>query len=122
MVEHVDVEGLPGLGGDAPGLLADAAAVGAVDGVAILLQPFADRQEAGNGLLREGAVRAGTDVEEEVGALSGGLDEELDQLLGALVVVVVDVIAPAVVDGLAERGRACCSSLPAQASTAISAR
>ena len=47
------------------------------------------------------AVRARSDVEEEVGALAGGLDQELDQLVRTLVIIVVDVVAPAVVDGLA---------------------
>src|SRR5690242_9275787 len=81
------------------GLGAEEGGVGAVDGLAVDLDPLAHLVQAldlGGG---DDAVGVGADVEEVVAALAGDVDEVAEQGLGGLEVVVVGLVAPGVVHG-----------------------
>ena len=67
-------------------------------GVAVLVDPAADGGEAPEDRRRDGAVRSGADVEEQVRALRVGADEAADDLrVGHLLEGVVRVVPPGVV-------------------------
>jgi len=77
------------------------AAIGAVDGTAVGLEPRAYGFERLDGSLRNGAVRLGTDVEQIVTALLGACGEVVDDALGRFPFGVVKLKAPAEIHGVA---------------------
>ncbi len=70
-----------------------------VDGLAVHLEPGADPQQALLELRLDGPLRRRTDIQQEVAALAGDLNERTDQLRDRLVVAVVLVVGPGTVDG-----------------------
>ena len=100
-VKDVDKEAVLLLGGDAPVVRADKPAPCAIDRLAILAHPFAHLFQALEGGLRQAPVGLRADVHEQVRVHAGRLHQVMDQLLGRLVILVGDLIAPHAVHGLA---------------------
>ena len=61
------------------------AASRAVDGFAVLLEPFSDFAESADGLFGQLSAGLGSDVEQQVGIASGGSHEQVDELARRLV-------------------------------------
>lgn len=72
---------------------------GAVDGLAIDLEPLAQLLEAVTPGLRDDALGVGPDVQEMVASLAGDVDEVAEEGLGGFEVGVVVLADPGVVDG-----------------------
>ncbi len=81
----------------APGQRRQRAGGGAVDGLAVGVEPAAHRLETLHALGRDAAIRVGADVQQEVAALGGDVDQRAHQVAGGLEVVVGAVVAPVVV-------------------------
>ena len=75
------------------------ATAGAIDGLAIAAHPVTNSLEALDSLYGQLAVGAGTDVDDIVGIVAGSLDDVLDDIFRALVLLVGDVVAPDLVHG-----------------------
>src|SRR6185295_13424970 len=88
-------------GGRAPGRWGDRPATRAIDGLAVVLDPPAYAAQSLDKFRLNFSRGHGADVEQEVGAVSSGARQILDQLRGALEVLVVFVIAPRIADGVA---------------------
>ena len=65
----------------------EAGGAGAVDGLAVDLEPVADLEQALFHERRDRAVGGGSDIEEEIAAAAYEIDEHADELAGGLVVV-----------------------------------
>ena len=87
------------LGAAAPGQLLERAGLGAVDGLAVDLHPFADFGQALDAGVGEHAFGGGADVEEVIAAFAGAVNQVADEGGGGFPVLVVLVVAPVVVHG-----------------------
>lgn len=74
---------------------------GTVHGPGVQLGPLADGAERVPGPGVQGAATGGSDVQDEVSAAGDGLHQHADQQRGVLVVVVVAVVPPRAVEGVA---------------------
>src|SRR5262249_24338847 len=75
-------------------------AAGAIDRVAVFRQPFADSLESRDELWIDFSVRVRSDVQKQVGIISGGTDEASFNLGNAFVMAVADVESPGLVQGV----------------------
>ena len=102
-VEGVEVEGGVAAvafdGAAAPGSGGEDAGAGAVDGLGVDLHPAADVGQPFCLVGLDLAIRHGADVEEEVAALAGDIDECADEHLAGFGIGVGLVVSPVGVDG-----------------------
>ena len=100
-VENVDKELVATLCAHAPIMGCHEPSARVIDGCAILFEPFSDGLEAVERQSGQVAIGFRPDVEQQIGILSGCTYQHLDERFGRFIMVVGDVIAPMVVDGLA---------------------
>ena len=100
-IENVDKELVAALRAHAPIMGCHESSARVIDGCAVLFEPFSDGMKAVECQSGQVAIGFRSDVEQQIGILSGRTYQHLDKRFGRFIMVVGDGIAPMVVDGLA---------------------
>ena len=121
-VEDVQIQGVAALGGHAPIMRWNDAATGAVDALAILAHPLAQGMQTLDGLGGQTTIGTWPHVDEQVAIAPSGLDQCADDVVGALVVLVGDAVAPGAVHGHAGLQRQLADAVLARVAGGVLAR
>ena len=99
-VENVHVDFIAFLGRDSPGTGNNRAASRTINGLSVFFQPSAYFLEPGQEFGLDFPIRHGTDIQQEIGVVSGCSHQILNQVFGAFVSFISEVETPRSVEGL----------------------